>query len=142
MSSTPRAASTPVPAATDSAAASVGPRHGVQPSANTPPSSGAPSQVVQRFGLIRVSFCSTGTMPMNTRPMMMVTTPPIRMRVSALRVSMLIAPNTVTVARTNTTVKPRMNIKAAPATAHCRFFVTTAPCSASGRTSPPTTPAR
>ena len=123
-------------------AARVGPRQGVQPRAKTPPSRGAPTQVVSRFGAMRVSRCSAGIMPMNTTPMRMVMTPPTRMSVSALRVSMLIAPNTVTVASTNTTVNPRMNRSAAPATAHCRFFVTTAPCSASCRTSPPTMPAR
>ena len=67
---------------------------------------------------------------MNARPMTMVITPPMRMRVSALSVSMLIAPKTVTVASTKTMVKPRMNNPAAPATAHWRL-VTTVPPSAS-----------
>ena len=70
-------------------------------------------------------------MPMNVSPMRMVVTPPMRIRASALSVSMLIAPKTVTVANTKTTVKPRMNNPAAPATAHWRFLVTTEPCSES-----------
>ena len=128
---TPRTAVIPsVPADTEMIAAKVGPRHGVHPRAKTPPSSGAPNQVDHFFGAIRVSRCRAGTIPMNARPMTMVITPPMRMRVSALSVSMLIAPKTVTVASTKTMVKPRMNNPAAPATAHWRL-VTTVPPSAS-----------
>ena len=121
-------------------AASVGPKHGVHPSANTPPSSGAPSSVVHFFGRSRVSFCSAGTQPANTRPITIVTTPPARMRVSALSATALTAPKTVTVASRNTTVNPRMNRPAAPATAQ-RRRVTDTPCS-STLSSPPTMPVR
>jgi len=57
---------------------SVGPRHGVQPSANTAPSSGAPPSVDSCRGANRASRCSSGTKPTNTRPIRMVTTPPMR----------------------------------------------------------------
>ena len=143
ISSTPRAAVMPsVPTDTEMMAASVGPKHGVQPSANIPPSSGAPSQVVQRFGAMRVSFCSAGIAPRKTTPIRMVTPPPMRMSVSSLSRSAEIAPNTETVASRKTTVKPRMNKAAASATAHCLRLPTPTPNSPSNVTSPPTTPAR
>ena len=140
-STTPRAAVKPwVPTDTEMIDASVGPRHGVQPRANTPPSSGAPKTVVNFFGLMRVSRCSAGTIPMNTSPMRMVTTPPMRVSVCALSRIALTAPNTVTVASRNTTVNPAMNNIAAPATAQC-LRETRGP-SSSSVISPPTTPVR
>ena len=96
--------------------------------------------VVHFFGWKRVSFCSAGTAPMNTRPMRMVTTPPMRVSVCALSAMALTAPNTVTVASRNTTVNPAMNSRAAPATAQC-LRDTRGP-SSSNVISPPTTPVR
>ena len=90
---------------------------------------------------MRVSRCRAGTQPMNTMPMRMVTAPPMRMRTCAFALSAEIAPNTETVASTNTAVNPRMNSAAAATTAHWRFLPTRAPVS-SKVTSPPTTPAR
>ncbi len=147
ISATPRAAVAPsVPDATEMTPASVGPRHGVQPRANTPPSSGAPARLEMRRGSIRVSFCSAGTRPMNTRPITIVTTPPTRCSTSRLRASASIAPNTDTVASTNTTVKPATNSPAAPATRKrpSRSVLVRVAASASDTAgaSAPTTPAR
>ena len=78
-STTPRATLAPsVADATAMTPVRVGPRHGVQPSANTAPSSGAPPRVDICRGVNRASRCSTGMKPMNTRPITIVITPPMR----------------------------------------------------------------
>ena len=53
---------------------------------------------------------------MNTRPIRMVTTPPMRCSSSRFTLTELATPNTVALARTNTTVKPSTKSMAAPAT--------------------------
>ena len=77
---------------------------------------------------------------MNTTPMAMVITPPMRISTCWFSVSALITPNTVAVASTNTTVKPSTNSRAAVAT-RPRLAFTSAPSSVNS-VSAPTTPAR
>lgn len=83
---------------------------------------------------------------MNTRPIAMVTTPPTRWSTWRLSASASIAPNTDTVASTNTTVNPATNSPAAPATrrrpSRSVFVRVLASEAETAGASAPTTPAR
>src|ERR1700676_2215746 len=118
-SATPRATFAPsVADATVITPVSVGPRHGVQPSANTAPSSGAPATVDNCRGVNRAWRCSAGMNPTNTRPITIVTTPPMRCSSTWLVISAVVMPSTATVPSTNTAVNPATNNPADPATRH------------------------
>ena len=79
--------------------------------------------------------CSGGTKPMKTKPITIVTTPPMRSSRSRLAINVVVMPSTATAPSRNTAAKPATNSAAAPATRSRACL----PCCSS---STPTTAAR